>query len=87
MRMTSKQIILLTCLADKNPDGSFLDLDQLLDKLRDDYRWETTKASLQFSIRTLISEDCVRKLAREKRRNRQRAVLAITELGLQVLGR
>ncbi len=87
MRMTSKQVILLTCLADKNPDGTELDLDQLLDKLKDDHKWETTKPSLQFSIRTLVAEGVVEKAPREKRRNRQRAVLRITDLGLKVLGR
>lgn len=87
MRMTSKQVILMTCLADKNPDGSELDLDQLLNKLRDVYAWDTTKPSLQFSIRRLVAEGVVEKLVREKRRKRQRAVLALTELGSQVLGR
>lgn len=87
MRMTTKQIILMTCLADRNPDLSNLDLDQLLDKLRDEFNWDTSKASLQFSIRTLISEGMVLKMAREKRRNRQRAVLSVTELGMRVLGR
>lgn len=87
MRMTTKQIQLLTCLANKNPDGSNLDLDQLLDQLADNHNWETTKASLQFSIRTLINEGVVKKEAREKRRGRLRAVLSITPLGLSVLGR
>lgn len=87
MRMTQKQITLMTCLADKNPDGSNLDLDQLLTKLRDDYDWDTTKPSIQFSIRTLIAEGVIQKMTREKRRGRQRAVLALTDLGMQVLGR
>jgi DNA-binding PadR family transcriptional regulator len=85
--MTTKQVVLLTCLADKNPDGSHLDLDQLLDKLKDDHKWETTKPSIQFSIRALVEEGVIEKAPREKRRNRQRAVLRITDLGLRVLGR
>ncbi len=87
MRMTTKQVILMTCLANKNPDGSHLDLDQLLNKLRDDYEWDTTKPSLQFSIRTLVNEGVIQKMPREKRRGRQRAVLALTDLGMRVLGR
>ena len=87
MRMTTKQVVLMTCLADKNPDGSCLDLDQLLNKLRDEYKWETTKPSIQFSIRSLVTEGVIVKKAREKRRNRQRAVLALTDLGMKVLGR
>lgn len=87
MRMTTKQVALLTCLADKNTDGSHLDLDQLLDRLRDVYKWETTKPSIQFSIRALIEEGVVQKEIREKRRGRQRAVLSLTPLGLAVLGR
>lgn len=87
MRMTTKQVVLMTCLADKNADGSFIDLDQLLSRLRDEFKWDTTKPSIQFSIRRLIAEGVVEKKPREKRRNRQRAVLALTELGMRVLGR
>jgi DNA-binding PadR family transcriptional regulator len=85
--MTQKQVVLMTCLADKNPDGSHLDLDQLLARLRDEFRWETSKPSIQFSIRNLVQEGVIEKLTREKRRNRQRAVLALTDLGMRVLGR
>jgi DNA-binding PadR family transcriptional regulator len=85
--MTKKQVTLMSCLADKNSDGSELDLDQLLSRLRDEYQWETTKPSIQFSIRRLISEKVVEKKIREKRRGRQRAVLALTDLGFRVLGR
>jgi len=87
MRMTTKQVALMSCLADKNPDNTYLDLDQLLEKLRGDYKWETTKPSLQFSIRSLVREGIIEKEAREKRRGRQRAVLKLTDLGMRVLGR
>jgi DNA-binding PadR family transcriptional regulator len=87
MRMTQKQVVLMTCLANKNSDGSHLDLDELLSRLRDEYRWDTSKPSLQFSIRRLVAEGIIEKQAREKRRSRQRAVLALTDLGMKVLGR
>lgn len=87
MRMTQKQIALMTCLAEKNTDGSYLDLDQLLTRLRDEWGWDTTKPSIQFSIRNMVSEGMIVKKPRENRRGRQRSVLALTDLGMRVLGR
>lgn len=85
MRMTNKQVKILGCLIDKNPDGTEMDLDQLLEKLRDGYQWDTSKASIQFSLRRLISYGLIVKQDREVRRNRKRAILAVTDLGRSVM--
>lgn len=87
MRMTTKQTKILGCLCDKNADGSEVDLDQLLEALRAEYHWETTKPSLQFSLRRLIEGGLVTKLNRQIRRGRLRAILTITPLGLRMMGR
>lgn len=86
MRMTPKQNLILTVLCDKNRDGSEVDLDQLIEELRG-RGWETTKPSLQFSLRRLIGYALVEKKDREVRRGRRRAVLAVTDLGRRVMGK
>lgn len=77
MHLTVKQIELMRVIGAGNPDGSPADLDQVLERLS----YETTKASLQFSIRALIKHGLIEKGAREKRRGRQRVLLLITPAG------
>lgn len=74
MRFTTKQIALMTLLVRANEDGTFLDMDQLLERLP----YETTKESLHFSVRTLIKHGMAEKRPRELRRSRMRSVLAPT---------
>jgi hypothetical protein len=57
-----------------NPDGSWLDLNQLMERL--DYT--PTKQALQFSIRSLIRSQFLAKRDREFRRGALRRVLAPT---------
>lgn len=57
-----------------------IDLDQLLERL--DY--QTTKESLQFSLRALIGHGLIRKAERELRRDRIRQTLVPTTYGKQV---
>lgn len=85
--MTQRQLLVLTLLADRNPDGTCLDLDQLLDLLSVEHFQSIDKPVLQFTLRTLANEGVIEKLPREKRRGRSRRVLATTELGLALLGR
>ena len=62
-----------------NPDGSFCDLDEVLERIP----WETSKESLQFSVRALIKKDLVMKQGLEKRRSRSRRLLSLTEKGFR----
>lgn len=87
MRMTTKQVLILTALFEKNGTGVDLDLDQLIETLSDKYSWTTSKASMQFSLRTLIAEGLVEKLGRRIRSERLRTVLGITMPGMRILGR
>jgi len=89
MSLTVKQIELLTVIAKGNgphPDkpGAMqpADLDEILERVR----YETTKQSIQFSIRALIKHGFIEKLGMEKRRNRMRVVIGATELGRQMVG-
>lgn len=79
MNLTHKQKELLRVIHAGNEDGSPTDLDQVLERVR----YETTKQSLQFSIRALIERELIEKKGVEKRRSRQRQIIAITELGAQ----
>lgn len=86
MRLTDNQLKILKVLLDKNPDGSNVDLDQLLDKLAVEYDWVTSKAALQWSLRKLIELDLVERLGTDVRRMRSRRMLALTDLGMKVMG-
>jgi Fe2+ or Zn2+ uptake regulation protein len=86
MRLTDNQLKILKVLQDKNDDGSYVDLDQLLDKLSVEYDWLTSKAALQWSLRKLIDLDLVERLGTDVRRHRSRRMLRLTELGTKVMG-
>lgn len=82
MHLTVKQIAIMKVIVTGNPDGSLCDLDEIIDRL--DY--ETTKASIQFSIRALIKHGLIEKKGTEKRRERKRVLIAPTESGKQIMG-
>lgn len=81
--LTAKQTALLTIIAQGNPDGSEVDLDQVLERLP----YKTTKHSLQFSIRIMVAKGLIEKLELEGRRSRWRCVIKPTKLGLEVYGK
>lgn len=61
-----------------NPDGSFCDLDQVLSRLP----YQTSKESLQFSIRALIEKGLIMRVETlVSRRGRARRVIAPTLMG------
>ena len=80
--LTTKQVGIINALKRLNDDGSFLDLDQLLNKLP----YRTTKQSLQFSLRALIEHGLVMNHRREVRRERRRRVLSLTTTGYKRMG-
>jgi predicted transcriptional regulator len=78
--LTSKQAGIIAVMFKLNEDGSFLDIDQLLDRLP----YETTKQSLQFSLRALVKHGLAEKKGGEVRRGRRRVIWGPTALGLKV---
>jgi predicted transcriptional regulator len=80
MNLTDKQIALIDTIMKGNPDGTWLDLDQVLERLP----YTTTKDSLQFSLRILIGKGLIEKKARESRRGQQRRILAPTTLAYTI---
>lgn len=77
MHLTAKQVELLNVIARGNGPKEPADLDEILDRIR----YETTKQSLQFSIRALVNRGLIEKKGVEKRRGRQRQVIGATDLG------
>lgn len=82
MHLTTKQIELIRVIGAGNDDGTATDLDEILERVR----YETTKQSIQFSIRALVAHGLIEKKGVEKRRGRQRQVIAVTELGRDYAG-
>lgn len=72
MRKNQREILKLVCKG--NPDGSFLDLDQLLERLS----YEPTKQALAFSIRFMIRRKWIEKRDLEERRGAKRRIIAPT---------
>lgn len=78
--MTNKQIQVMKVILKGNVDAdkvwSPVDLDQLLERIP----YQTTKASMQFSIRYLIKKGCITK-GSENRRSYNRTTYIPTEQG------
>lgn len=82
-RLTVKQIqILQTINQHWLTHRQEIDVDQLLESLP----YQTTKQSMQFSIRALIKKGVILKCECEVRRGRQRRILKITDHGKRLLG-
>lgn len=76
--LTRKQVHILQVIMKGADNGDHLDMDQALEKLA----YETSKQSLQCSIRHLESRGLVRR-DYEQRRGKRRAILCITMFGLR----
>lgn len=75
--LSPKQWAIMDVVIRGNLDGSWVDLDQLIDRL--DYA--PSKESMHFSIRALIGRGLVEKKGIEKRRGQGRVMLAPTAKG------
>ena len=81
MKLTEKQELVLQVICKGNDDGSFCDLDQIIEKVP----YDTTKASIQFIIRNLVTKKLIYKRPTEKRRGRKRVVIGPTSQGYLTL--
>lgn len=80
MNMTTKQRTIMEAILRGNPDGSWMDLDQLITTLP----YKTGKDSMHFSIRALVNKGLLEKKPLEFRRGQERRVLAPTGLAYEV---
>lgn len=74
MNLTDHQRNVLEIIFRGNPDGTFVDIDQILERVAR----RTSKPSLQFTLRSLIEKHLVMKQIRERRRSRCRTVYSPT---------
>lgn len=81
MHLTAKQIELLQIIKNANPDGTLVDLDQLIERTT----YAPSKQSMQFSVRALIARGLIKKAGQEKRRERSRILFEIEPLGLHFM--
>tara|TARA_B110000037_G_C17017643_1_gene463937 strand:- start:356 stop:682 length:327 start_codon:yes stop_codon:yes gene_type:complete len=82
MKISLKQAMILRVIVKSNDDGTFCDLDEILERLTEyEDAGPTTKQSIQFVIRTLIRKGLIKKKGQELRRGRIRVVIAATALG------
>jgi hypothetical protein len=78
MSLTAKQMEVLLLVSKKNEDESFVDLDQILERVT----YTTNKPSMQFIIRNLIEDKkLIQKEGFVVRRDRKRVVFRTTVLG------
>lgn len=87
-RLSKKQTQIMQTLCAGNTDDSgaiisWLDMDQLLERLP----YRTTKASMSFSIRYLIGKEMLVKGRRELRRTKVRNVIIPTNLGFSLINK
>lgn len=76
MNLTTKQAALLRVIIDGDPTGP-VDIDQILVRLP----YETTKQSLQFSLRAMVDKGCIEKAGQVSRRGRSRVTYIATPTG------
>lgn len=83
MILTDKQENVLTVIVKGNSDGSFCDLDEIIQRVF----YATNKPSIQFIIRNLISKGMIEKKETQKRRARRRITLCATKSGYELVSR
>lgn len=83
MILTDKQENVLTVIVKGNSNGSFCDLDEIIQRVF----YETNKPSIQFIIRNLISKGMIEKQETQKRRARRRIILCATKSGYEFISR
>ncbi len=80
--MSEKQYVILAALRKGNPDGSFMDLDQLHAVIP----YKPSRQSLGLSTRILMGHGLVERKPKENRGGRMKRPLGLTEKGYAVLG-
>lgn len=79
MNLTRKQVHILEILMKGDDDGGLLDMDTLLEKIA----YETSKQSMQFSMRILMNKGLVERHY-ELRRSRKRAVYSLSVTAIRM---
>lgn len=83
MILTPKQENVLTVIVKGNTNGSFCDLDEIIQRVF----YATNKQSIQFIIRNLVGKGMIQKKETQKRRSRRRVIICPTENGYAFVSR
>lgn len=80
--LTRKQFTILNIIVEGNPEGADddykkVDLDEIIERIP----YETSKAAIQFSIRSMIENGFIFKSGRQNRRGRNRVLFSATPIG------
>lgn len=80
--LTRKQFAILNIIVEGNEAGAdpldvLVDLDQVIERIP----YLTSKAAIQFSIRSMVEAGFIVKSKRQKRRGASRALYSATEIG------
>lgn len=81
MSLTEKQYLILRVIHAANDDLSPVDIDQVLDRIP----YETTKDSIQFSLRAMVAGGYIEKGHTENRRDRRRRTYLATKRGAGIV--
>lgn len=79
--LSAKQREIIGIIVRANPDGTWVDLDQLIERLS----YKPSKEAIQFSLRSLIDRGLIEKRDLEMRRDAERRIYAPTPKGVGVL--
>lgn len=77
--LSAKQWEIMEHLMRGNPDGTWLDFDELLAKCS----YKPSKESMHFSLRSLVTRGLIEKKPTEFRRGQHRRILAPTALAYE----
>lgn len=82
-RITDNMRSILEVVVRANKDGSWVDMDQLIQRVN----YHVTKEAIQFTLRNMVKKQLIAKGESTLRRGRKRLVLIPTELGYQIARR
>jgi len=80
VRLTPHQKSVLLEVCKGNPDGSPIDLDQLVEAVN----YKVTKSAIRFTIRRMCRRDLIKKQGHELRRGKNRALFGPGNIGSEV---
>ena len=75
--ISKRQVSILTEICKGNPDGTPLDLDQLLERVN----YTVSKQAIQFSLRRMIKKGLIKKIGTEVRREKRRVIYSPGSIG------
>jgi DNA-binding PadR family transcriptional regulator len=81
MILTFRMLLILDVINRRNPDGSLVDLDQIIERVS----YAVTKQAIQHTLRTMAEKEVIEKAGRLNRRDRSRMTYRVTKLGFQLI--